>query len=444
MAVTAGATYVVSYFAPVGRYAADEGYFGTSSYDNGPLSALRDGQDGGNGVYRYGSPGGFPTLSFGSTNYYVDPVFTTSATPPPSDTTPPTVTSRTPAAGATGVPTSTSVTATFSESVDPASVSVILRDPNGTAVAGPTPPLPYDAASRTVTFAPSSALAAGTTYTATVSGAKDTAGNVMTATSWSFTTAPASPPQDTTPPTVTSRTPAAGATGMPTSTSVTATFSESVDPASVSVILRDPNGTAVAGPTPPLPYDAASRTVTFTPSSALAAGTTYTATVSGAKDTAGNVMTATSWSFTTAPATPPPSGCPCTLFASTARPVTAASTDRKAVEVGVRFRADVDGLVTGVRFYKGTGNTGTHLGRLWSNTGTQLASATFSGETTSGWQQVNFATPVRVTAGTTYVASYYAPVGRYAEDEGYFATAGTDNAPLHAPADTAGAPNGVV
>ena len=153
-------------------------------------------------------------------------------------------------------------------------------------------------------------------------------------------------------------------------------------------------------------------------------------------------MTATSWTFTTA-ASPPPSGCPCTLFASTARPVTAASTDRKAVEVGVRFRADVDGLVTGVRFYKGTGNTGTHLGRLWSNTGTQLASATFSGETTSGWQQVNFATPVRVTAGTTYVASYYAPVGRYSEDEGYFATAGVDRAPLHAPADAVGAPNGV-
>ena len=104
VAVTAGATYVVSYFAPVGRYAADEGYFGTSSYDNGPLSALRDGQDGANGVYRYGSPGGFPTASFASTNYYVDLVFTTSATPPPSDTTPPTVTSRTPAAGATGVP----------------------------------------------------------------------------------------------------------------------------------------------------------------------------------------------------------------------------------------------------------------------------------------------------------------------------------------------------
>ena len=100
-------------------------------------------------------------------------------------------------------------------------------------------------------------------------------------------------------------------------------------------------------------YDAATRTVTFTPSSPLADGTTCSGTVSGAKDTAGNTMTATTWSFTTAATSP--SACPCTLFASTARPPTAASTDRQAVEVGVRFSADADGLVTGVRFYKGTG-----------------------------------------------------------------------------------------
>lgn len=113
------------------------------------------------------------------------------------------------------------------------------------------------------------------------------------------------------------------------------------------------------------------------------------------------------------------------------------------MEVGVRFRADTDGFVTGVRFYKGTGNSGTHLGRLWTNTGTRLASATFTGETSTGWQQVTFSSPVAVTAGTTYVASYYAPVGRYSEDEGYLATAGVDRVPLHAPADAVGNPNGV-
>ena len=73
----------------------------------------------------------------------------------------------------------------------------------------------------------------------------------------------------------------------------------------------------------------------------------------------------------------------------------------------------------------------------------RLASAIFAGETTTGWQQVTFASPVPVTAGATYVASYYAPVGRYAEDEVDFATAGVDRAPLHAPAVWAGTPNGV-
>ena len=49
-------------------------------------------------------------------------------------------------------------------------------------------------------------------------------------------------------------------------------------------------------------------------------------------------------------------------------------------------RPTVSGTVTGVRFYKAAANTGTHIGSLWSATGTQLASATFTNETASGWQ----------------------------------------------------------
>jgi hypothetical protein len=74
-----------------------------------------------------------------------------------------------------------------------------------------------------------------------------------------------------------------------------------------------------------------------------------------------------------------------------------------------------------VRFYKGTGNTGSHTGTLWSSSGAQLSSASFSNESASGWQEVRFATPVNVVAGTTYVASYFAPNGGYAVDAGYFA-----------------------
>src|SRR5664280_634661 len=78
-----------------------------------------------------------------------------------------------------------------------------------------------------------------------------------------------------------------------------------------------------------------------------------------------------------------------------------------AVELGVKFQSDVAGNATGIRFYKATANTGTHLGHLWSSTGTLLASATFAGESASGWQQVNFATPVALAANTVYVASYH-------------------------------------
>jgi hypothetical protein len=109
----------------------------------------------------------------------------------------------------------------------------------------------------------------------------------------------------------------------------------------------------------------------------------------------------------------------------------------------VKFRADVTGKVTGVRFYKGTGNTGTHVGHLWSSTGTLLGSVTFSGETTSGWQQATFSAPITINANTTYVVSYYAPAGHYADDTGYFSASGIDNAPLHALADGADGADGV-
>ena len=77
----------------------------------------------------------------------------------------------------------------------------------------------------------------------------------------------------------------------------------------------------------------------------------------------------------------------------------------------MKFRTDVAGYITGVRFYKGTGNTGTHVGNLWTAGGTPLATATFTAETATGWQQVTFATPVAVAANTTYVASYHTTSG---------------------------------
>jgi hypothetical protein len=243
---------------------------------------------------------------------------------------------------------------------------------------------------------------------------------------------------DTTAPSITATSPAAGATGVATTSTVSATFSEPVQSSTVVMTLNDASGTVVPGTTA---YDGNAQKATFTPSAALANGTQYTATVSGARDVAGNQMTATTWSFTTAASTPPPA-CPCSVWPGTATPGTAADPDGTAVEVGMKFRSDVAGRVTGVRLYKGTGNTGTHVGHLWSSTGQLLGTVTFTGESATGWQQATFTTPVAISAGTTYVVSYYAPAGHYAGDSGYF-TSGVDNAPLHALADGVDGFNGV-
>ena len=113
------------------------------------------------------------------------------------------------------------------------------------------------------------------------------------------------------------------------------------------------------------------------------------------------------------------------------------------MNVGVKFRSDLAGFITGIRFYKGTGNTGTHVANLWTTGGTLLATANFSGETATGWQQVNFASPVAITANTVYVASYFAPLGHYAGDNGFFATTGVDNGPIHLLQDGVSGGNGV-
>jgi hypothetical protein len=136
-----------------------------------------------------------------------------------------------------------------------------------------------------------------------------------------------------------------------------------------------------------------------------------------------------------------PAVCPCSIFENE-QPGTAATDDSQAVELGVKFRSDEEGFITGLRFFKGPGNTGTHVGHLWSAGGQQLAEATFTGESASGWQEVTLDTPVAITANTTYVASYHAPAGRYAFDSQYFAT-GKHNPPLHGLAEGTDGPNGV-
>jgi Domain of unknown function (DUF4082)/Bacterial Ig domain len=132
-----------------------------------------------------------------------------------------------------------------------------------------------------------------------------------------------------------------------------------------------------------------------------------------------------------------------TLWSNTTTPAVPSWNDPSAVEVGVKFTSDVPGSILGLRFYKGNLNGGTHVGNLWTSTGTLLATTTFTGETASGWQQANFSAPVAVAANTVYVASYHTNVGGYSVSQGYFATAGFDNPPLHALQDGTSGGNGV-
>jgi hypothetical protein len=157
-------------------------------------------------------------------------------------------------------------------------------------------------------------------------------------------------------------------------------------------------------------YDATAKTATFTPNAGYTGDASFSYTIN---DTAGRTATAGVGLLVNSTSTE-------SLFGLASVPGTLTENDPNAVELGVRFTASAAGTITGLRFYKGPQNTGPHVADLWSSSGTLLATATFSNETASGWQQVNFSSPVSITAGTTYIASYHTN-GDYSADNGYFA-----------------------
>ncbi|GEM_PF-1685657 len=129
------------------------------------------------------------------------------------------------------------------------------------------------------------------------------------------------------------------------------------------------------------------------------------------------------------------------LFSGIASPPIVPQDDANPVELGVKFYAARAGKITGVRFYKNPNDTGTHTAHLWDSAGHLLASATFTSESGSGWQQVNFAAPVAIGAYTTYVASYHSN-GNYSETDGFFNNA-YSNGGLTAPSSGASGGNSV-
>lgn len=218
--------------------------------------------------------------------------FTTGNT---TDTTLPTVSSTDPTAGQTGVVLNKEIIATFSEPMAASSVTdttFTVSGPGG-AVNGVVTLL-----NNVATFKPAANLTATTLYTATIStGATDLSGNGLAiAKIWTFTTGAT---VDSTAPTILSTDPAANASGVPTNKKVSATFSETMDPATINVstFRLKKSGVDVAAT---VAY--ANKIATLSPSSALTANSVYTAIIStGAKDSASNALaTEKTWSFTTA------------------------------------------------------------------------------------------------------------------------------------------------
>jgi len=191
------------------------------------------------------------------------------------------------------------------------------------------------------------------------------------------------------------------------------------DPLTITAVSGASNGTVV--------LDAAAKTIRFSAAGGYSGPAGFSYTVS---DGRGGTASAT------VGLTVEPVGAQGSLFTAADTPAITGVVDGHPVELGVRFTSAIVGTIIGLRYYKGTGETGTHLGSLWSASGSLLGSVTFTNETASGWQTATFASAVAITAGTTYVASYHSN-GVYAASPGYFATPTTHGA-LTAPAGSNG------
>ena len=165
------------------------------------------------------------------------------------------------------------------------------------------------------------------------------ASNAVGTGAFSALSSPVTPVGDTTPPTVTARTPAVNATGVAVAADITATFSENVvGTGATTVTVRDGANPAIAGV---VTYNAATRIATLNPDAALANNTLYTvALTAGITDVAGNPLAATTWTFRTiaaAPVNPPP-----TVTART--PAIDAINVNRGNNITVRFSEQVTGV----------------------------------------------------------------------------------------------------
>jgi hypothetical protein len=403
--ITPNTTYIAGYLAPSGHYSDDGSYFYTPgpvrghALDSPPLHALPASPSAPNGFYTYSPVSTFPASSNFGANYWVDVSFAPAPASGPA-------TNVTAMGGPGSATVSWSAPTTGGPPTQYKITPYIGSSPQASTTISGTPP---------ATTATISGLTAGTSYTFTVTASNPNGAGAESAKSNAVV------PSAVTAPTAPQNVVASPASGQAL---VTWSAPASNGGSAITGYTVTPYAGSTAGTAVQVGASATSATVT-----GLTNATAYTFQVI-ATNAIGNGPAGTS-----AAATPD-----FTIFAF-ATPGVVDAGDGSSVEIGVKFTANTGGSITGIRFYKAAANTGTHVVGLWTSTGTLLAQATATHESTSGWQEVDFPGPVSITANTTYVAGYFAPVGHYSATAQQFSSAIT-NGPLQAVANGTSA-NGV-
>jgi hypothetical protein len=468
VSIVGGQTYVAAYLSGSGYYSSTNSYF-AQALVNGPLTGLADGTDGSNGVYLYSSVAAFPVNTYQQGNYWVDAVFNN------------TITANAGINQTITLPTST-VTLSGSGSTGATSYAwTLISGPNTPTITTPS------AVTTTVT-----GLIQGTyVFQLSINGGVSTSQTSITVNSAPPPTANAGPNQTITLPTSTVTLNGSASTGIITSyawtlvsgpntpaittpatvlTTVTGLIQGTyIFQLSVNNGISTAKDTVIVNPAPPPTANAGNnQTITLPANSATLNGsgstgiiTSYAWTQVSGPNTAGITTPAAvtttvigliqgtyifqlsvNGGVSVSQTTVTVAAVTTTSIFTTQTPPTTSGNDGQAIELGIKFRTNVAGFITGIRFYKASTNTGTHTGELYSSTGTRMAQAVFTGETTSGWQQVLFSSPVAVVANTTYIAAYFSASGNYTGSTNYF-TAAVVNGPVTALADGTDGNNGL-
>ncbi|MDB5609049.1 MAG: cadherin-like/VCBS repeat-containing protein [Bradyrhizobium sp.] len=443
--IAANTTYVASYHT-TGTYVVTNNYF-TTAFTSGTLTAPSTTTAGGNGVYAYGgtsTAGIFPTSTFGASNYWADVVFASSG-----------------GGGGNTPPTAVADTADATEKGgiangsggSPGSGNVLTNDTDPDAGDTKTvTAVSFGATAGTLGAALTGAHgslvlnASGTfTYTVNETDAAVQALRLPTNTLtdvFNYTMRDTAGATSTTMLTVTIH----GANDAPVLAAQTGSQNAVVGSA-FSLVL--PAGTftdvdagdtltytATAADGSPLPawltFNATTRTFSGTP----AAANVGTLSIKASATDLGSLAASDTFSLavTTTPAT-------VSLFTASNTPAQTNLNDGSQLEVGMKFTSSVAGQITALKFYRSPGDTGPDVLDLWSSTGTNLASASFTNTAASGWQTVTLPTPVTIAANATYIASYHT-TGGYVANNNFF-TAAVTSGVLTAPSSASAGGNGV-